>query len=147
MLRIKTVEESQAYLVKAQLIKPDDTCDTHTLASALIQISFFPGISWATRDAVCSVALLLAQAKPDGREDVATKEIVDRVTDRLTDVVKAATQAAVAEIKLASTALTESSTKMAATATSYWDALTTKGPTTPAPSLDARVRVREGVKA
>ena len=37
--------------------------------------------------------------------------------------------------------------KMVATATSYRDALTTKGPTTPAPSLDARVHTREGVKA
>ena len=146
-LRIKTVEESQAYLVQAQLIEPDDTCDTDMLASALIQISFFPGISQAMRDAVRSVALLLAQAKPDGREDVATEEIVDHVADRLTDVVKAAMQAAVAEIKLASTALMESSTKMAATATSYRDALTTKGLTTPVPSLDARVRAREGVKA
>ena len=96
---------------------------------------------------MCSVVLLLAQVKPDGREDVATKEIVDHVVDRLVGMVKAAMQAAVTESKLASTALTESSTKMAATATSYQDALTTKGLTTPVPSLNASVCAREGVKA
>ena len=117
------------------------------LAGTLIQISFFLGILWAMRDTVCSVALLMVQVKPDGREDVATKEIIDHVADRLADVVKAATQATVAEIKLASTTLMESSMKMAATATSYQDILITKGSTTPVLSLNARVRVREGVKA
>ena len=79
----------------------------------------------------------MAQVKPDGSGDVATEEIVDGMADRLADVVKAATQATVTEIKLASTALMESSTQMAATATSYQDALTTKGPATPVLSLDA----------
>ena len=89
----------------------------------------------------------MAQAKPDGSGDAATEEIVDHMADRLADVVKAATQATVTEIKLASTALMESSMQMTATATSYWDALTTKGPTTPVPSLDARACARGGVKA
>ena len=57
----------------------------------------------------------------------------------------------VAEIKSASSALTESSTQMAATATSYRDALTSKGsllnPIAMAATLDMRVRAREGVKS
>ena len=71
------------------------------------------------------------------------------MVDKLSDAVKAATQAAVAEIKSASTVLTESSTQIAATATSYRDILksTTANPPPPAPSLDARVRAREGIKA
>ena len=52
MLKINTMGESQAYLVKAQLIEPDDMLDTNMLAGTLVQISFFPGISWAMRDAV-----------------------------------------------------------------------------------------------
>jgi hypothetical protein len=74
---------------------------------------------------------------------------VDRMVDRLADVVKTATQAAVAEIKQASSALTESSMQIAATATSYRDALksTVAGPTVPQTSIDARVRAREGIKA
>ena len=72
------------------------------------------------------------------------------MVDRLADVVKAATQAAVVEIKSASSALAESSMQMAATATSYRDALTSKGPSLNpimvAATLDMRVRAREGVK-
>ena len=70
--------------------------------------------------------------------------------DRLAEVVKTATQAAVAEIKSASSALAESSTQMAATATSYRDVLTSKGsslnPIAAVATLDVRVRAREGVK-
>ena len=55
----------------------------------------------------------------------------------------------IAEIKQASTALTESSTQIAATATSYQDALksTVAGPTMLQTSIDARVCAREGIKA
>ena len=73
------------------------------------------------------------------------------MVDRLADIVKSATQPAVAEIKSASTVLMESSTQMAATATSYWDALKSKGPVSNpigvATTLHARVRVREGAKS
>ena len=56
--RICTVEEGQRGLEKAQLIEPEDALDTDalasTLVSTLVQISFFLGMSQATRDAVCA---------------------------------------------------------------------------------------------
>ena len=107
--RIQTVEEGRSCPEKAQLIELEDTLDTDALASALVQISFFPGMSQAMRDAVHAVAFLMAQTKPDSIGDTATKGIVDQVVDRLTDVVKSAMQAAVTEIKSASTILMESS--------------------------------------
>ena len=71
--------------------------------------------------------------------------------DRLADVVKATMQAAVMEIKSASTALAESSMQFTATATSYRDVLTSKGPPSNSPTrastVDMRVRVREGIKS
>ena len=126
--RIRTVEEGQSCLEKAQLIELEDILDTDVLASALVQISFFLGMSQATRDAVCAVAFLMVQTKLVSIRETATEGIMDQVVDRLEDVVKSAMQAAVAEIKSASTILIGSSTQMAATATSYQDALKSKEP-------------------
>ena len=149
--RIRTVEEGRSCLEKAQLIEPEDALDTDTLAGTLVQISFFLGMSQATRAAVHVVAFLMVQTKPVSIGDMATEGIVDWVVDRLADVIKSAMQATVAEIKSASTVLTESSTQMAATATSYRDALKSKGPVSnpiaAATMLDVRVRAREGVKS
>ena len=67
------------------------------------------------------------------------------------DIIKATMQAAVAEIKSASTALVRSSMQFTATATSYQDTFTSKGSppnsATGATMLDMRVRVREGIKS
>ena len=140
-------------LEEAQLIELGDTIDTDALARALVQVSLFPGMSQIVRDAVHAVVLLMVETKLDDTEKGIPKCMVDHIVDRLADVVKTATQATVAEIKAASMVLTESSTQMAATATSYRDALTSKGPTpTPNPivaaaMLDVRVRAREGVKS
>ena len=152
-LRVCSMEEGRICLEEAQLIEQGYMIDTDALASALAQISFFQGMSQIARDAVRAVALLMVEVKLDGTEKVIPEGIVDCVVDRLMDMVKTATQAAVAEIKAASTVLTESSTQMAATATSYQDALTSKGPMpTPNPvvvaaTLDVRVRARAGVKS
>ena len=62
--RIRTTKEGRACLIEAQLVESDDTLDADTLAGVLVQISFFPGMSQATRDAVRAVALLLAQVTP-----------------------------------------------------------------------------------
>ena len=147
--RICTAEEGRTCLEDAQLIEPGEALDLDVLASALYQISFFQGMLQATRDSVRTVALLMAKAVPaDAGEDV-IGGIVDRVVDKLSGAVKAATQAAVAEIKSTSTMLMESSTQMAAMATSYHDVLksTATSQATMTPSLDARVHVREGIKA
>ena len=93
--------------------------DTDTLARALVQVALFPGMSQIARDAVRVVALLMVEMKLDGTEKGIPKCMVDRVVDRLADMVKTSTQATIAEIKAASTVLTESSMQMAATATSY----------------------------
>ena len=150
MPNIRTVEEGRICLEKDQLNEPEDLLDSDALAGALVQISLFLGLSQAARDAVHVVAFLMVQPKQARVEDVAVENVVDRVVDRLAEVVKTTTQAAVTEIKSASSALAESSTQMAATATSYWDALTSKGPSpnpiAAAATLDMRVRVREGVK-
>ena len=146
MSRIRTVEEGRACLIEAQLVKSDDTLDVNTLAGALVHISFLPGMSQATKDAVCMVAILLAQIKLTSEAATPTKDFMDWVVDKLAGVVKMATQAAVEEIKQALNALAESSTQTAASATSYWDALknmpisiTTLALTV---SLDARVHAR-----
>ena len=130
MTNICIVEEGRKYPKEAQLIELEDALDSEVLASALVQnqISLFPGMLQATRDTVHTVALSLVQVKLDGFGDTATKRIVDRVVDRLTDVVKAATQAAVTEIKSASTALVESSTQFTTSQPQHLhDALTSKG--------------------
>ena len=49
--------------------------------------------------AACVVVLLMVQPKQAGAEDMAAENIVDQVVDRLAEVVKTATRAAVAEIK------------------------------------------------
>ena len=151
MPNIRMAEEGRICLENAQLIKPEDTLDSDVLAGALVQISLFPGLSQVARDAVHMVVLLMVQPKQARAEDAAAESIMDHMVDRLADVVKAATQAAVVEIKSALSVLAESSMQMAPTATSYWDALTSKGPSlnpiVAAATLDVRVRAREGVKS
>ena len=71
--KIWTIEEAQASLLAAQLIEPEDSMAPNTLAGSLVQISLFPGLSQAVRDATCSVVLLLAngvehQHEHSGRE-------------------------------------------------------------------------------
>ena len=147
--KIRTAEEGRMCLEDAQLIEPGEALDFNILAGALIQISLFPGMLQAMRDSVHAVALLMAKAAPADVGEDTIGGIVDHVVDKLSDAVKAATQAAIAEIKSVYTVLTESSTQMAATATSYRDVLksTATGQAVMTPSLDARVRVREGIKA
>ena len=146
--RIHTMEEGHVCLEAAQLIEPGDTLNTNALAGTLVQVSLFPGMSQAARDAMRAVVILMAQAMPANTDEVSTESIMDHMVDRLVDVVKTATQTTVAEIKQASTAPTESSTQIAAMATSYWDTLksTVTGPTVPQMSIDARVCVREGIR-
>ena len=124
--------------------------DADTLAGALVQIYFFLGMSQATRDAVHVVAILLAQVTPPCKVAMPTEDFVDWVVVKLAGVVKTATQAAIEEIKQASSALAESSMQIAALATSYWDALKNMpiSAAAPAPmaSLNARVHAREGIK-
>ena len=148
MLNICTVEEGRISLKNAQLIEPEDMLDSDILAGVLVQILLFLGLSQVARDAMRMVVLLMVQSKQARVEDAAAEGIVDRVVDRLADVVKAATQVAVAEIKSALSVLAESSTQMAATATSYQDTLTSKVSgfvpifVRPSPSLSGRPHLR-----
>ena len=139
-------------MIEAQLVKSDDTLDVNTQASMLVQISFFPGMSQAMRDAVsvCVVVILLAHVKLTSEAATPTEDFMDWVVVKLVGVIKTATQAAVKEIKQASNALAESSMQIAASATSYQDTLKNMpiSIATPVPtaSLDARVHAREGIK-
>ena len=56
-----------------------------------------------------SVALLLAQMEPCANADKAAERLVGQMLDKFTETVEAVTQAAVAEVKSASSALTVSS--------------------------------------
>ena len=49
VLRIRTAEEGRVCLEAAQLIELGDTLDTDALASALVQVSLFPGMSQAAQ--------------------------------------------------------------------------------------------------
>ena len=118
LTKICTPAEARACLQDAQLIEPDDdTLAPDTLAGALVQISLFPGLSQAARDATHSVALLLVQMK------LAVDGELERMMGKLAEVVKEVTLAAVTEVKSTSSTLTEFSMQIAATAISYRDAL------------------------
>ena len=149
--RIRTSAEARACLLDARLIEPepDNPPVLDTLADALGQISLFPGLSQVARDAICSVALLLAQTTPADGGEASADGLVGHMMDKFTEAVKAVTQAAISEVKSASSTLTESSTQIAATTISYRDALknTAASPTTAAVTMDTRVHAREGVKA
>ena len=56
----------------------------------MVQISLYPGLSQATRDAVHTVALLTAQAAHGKVGESAADRIADCVVNKLTDMVKAA---------------------------------------------------------
>ena len=125
--------------------------DGEVLAGALVQISLFPGMSQVERDTIQLVALLLAEMEQTGAGTTALDGCVERMVTEFTEAIKSITQTAVTEVKLASSTLTETSTQFTATATSYWDALTSKGPVlnpiAAAATLDVRVRAREGIKS
>ena len=139
--KIWTIEEARACLLAAQLIEPEDPMAPDMLAGSLVQISLFPGLSQAVRDAMRSVALLLAQMEPSANADKAAERLMGQMLDKFTETVEAVTQAAVAEVKSASSALMVSSMQIAATAVSYRDVLksTTASPAAGVTTLDARV--------
>ena len=61
---IRTAEEGRKYLEEAQLIESEEALDGKVMAGAFVQISFFPSMLQAARDAVQSVALLMVRAGP-----------------------------------------------------------------------------------
>ena len=75
--RIHTVEEGRTYLEECHLMEPEDVRDSKVLAGTLAQISLFPGMSQAMRDAVRAVAFLLTQEKPVDPGDMAVEGIID----------------------------------------------------------------------
>ena len=107
--------------------------DLDALASVLVQISLFPGMSQVARDSVRTVALLLAQALPANSGGTAAEEAAKVIgvawEDLLltTATVKAqlvsAVEDALKEIKLAAWGLSDNSAKLTETTASYCDAL------------------------
>ena len=95
------------------------------------------------------MALLLAQLEQSTNMNATSERLAGQMLDKFTETVKAITQVAVAKVKSALSALTESSMQIAATTVSYRDTLksTMASPATGVTTLDARVRAREGVKA
>ena len=148
--RIRTAEEGRKYLVEAHLVEPEDELDGEVLAGTLVQVSLFPGMSQAARDAVRSVALLLVRSGPSEAAAPALNGCMEHMVSEFTAAIKSVTQMAIAEVKTASSTLTETSTRFTATATSYRDALASKGPSpnpvATAATMDMRARAREGIK-
>ena len=125
--RIHTTEEGRKHLEEA-LIEPEDELDGEVLASALVQVSLFPGMSQAARDAVRSVALLLVRSGLSKATALALNSCMERMVSEFTAAIKSITETAITEVKTASSMLTETSTQFTATATSYRDMLASKGP-------------------
>ena len=75
---------------------------------------------------------------------------MERMVSEFMAVIKSVTQTTIAEVKTASSTLTETSTQFTATATSYRDVLASKGPSpnpvATAATMDMRARAREGIK-
>ena len=76
MLKIHTVEEGQACLEEVQLINLEGVLDLNMLASTLVQISLFPGMSQVVRDTIHAVTLLMAQALPTNTGGTVAEEAV-----------------------------------------------------------------------
>ena len=148
--KICTAEEGRKYLEEAHLIELEDKLDGEVLAGALVQVSLFPGMSQAARDAVWSVALLLVKSGPSEAAAPALNGCMVRMVFEFTAAIKSVTQTAIAEVKTASSTLTETSTQFTATATSYRDALASKGLSpnrvATATTMDMRARARGGIK-
>src|SRR6266481_1130985 len=145
-LKINTVDEGRLFLEDIEMVSLKDDNSLGTLVDTLGCIALFPGLPATVINAICSVALLLAQSQ----EKAATSRgsMVERALVKLTGNVMSVTQAAIAEIKAASLAITELSTQIAATTSTYPDALksSTANPVASAAMLDARVRAREGIR-
>ena len=101
------------------LIELEDKLDGELLAGALVQVSLFPGMLQAGRDAVWSVALLLVRLGPSEARAPALNDCMERMVLEFTVALKSITQWAILEVKMASSMLTETSTQFTATATSY----------------------------
>src|SRR6266481_3925654 len=112
-LKINTADEGRSFLEDIEMVSLEDDNSLGTLVDALGRIALFPGLPATVINAICSVALLLAQSQ----EKAATSKgsMVERALVKLTCNIASVTQVAIAEIKAASSAITESSTQIAAT--------------------------------
>ena len=149
--KIHTVEESRKHLEEVHLIEPEDELDGETLAGILVRVLLFPGMSQVARDTVWSVALILVGMTSGKARTPALSTCMEWMVSEFKEAVSSITQSAIDEVKTASSALMATSMQFQATATSYQDILTSKGPpinpAAVATTMDVRVRVREGVKA
>ena len=151
MTRVCTTEEGRKHLKEMHLIEPKDILDGEMLAGVLAQVSLFPGMSQAVRDTIWSVALLLVSSTLGEAGAPALSACMEQRVSEFMEAIKSVTKSAITEVKTTSSTLTETSMQFKATTTSYWDVLTSKGPSLNlvmvATTMDMRVRVREGVKA
>ena len=117
--RIRTAEGGRKQLKEVYLIELEDELDSEVLAGALVQVSLFPSMSQAARDAVQSVALLLVRSGLSEATAPALNSCMERMVLEFTAAIKSVTQTAIVEVKVASSTLMETSTQFTATATSY----------------------------
>ena len=89
--RIRTTEEGRKHLEEAHLIEPEDELDGEVLACALVQVSLFPGMSQAARDAVQSVALLLMRSGPSEATALALNGCMEPMVSEFMAAIKSVT--------------------------------------------------------
>ena len=152
---IHSVAKGRAFLEEEVLIGSDEGLDLDVMAGALIQIPAMKGMTAMARYAVQSIALILAQLKLESISKVVANMIeksfealLAKTVEKVTDSLKDSIESLILEIRAASTNMATSATQIAATTTSYRDALKNSlGLAGGANIMDVRVRTREGVKA
>ena len=100
------------------------------MAGALIQISAMKGVPATARYAVRLIALILVQLKLESISEVVAntmeksfEALLAKTVEKVTDSLKDSIESSILEIRAASTNVATSATQIAATTTSYRDAL------------------------
>jgi len=163
---VSNADESRAYLEKESFLFPEDSANLESMAGVLAQISLLPGLQHTVSNTVRSVALMLGSMKVDSMGELVAKmvgEKVDALVEaavKVADALSVTTEMAATEIRATNTAMAASAMQIAASATSYHDALASPpqrvGPPNPhgvgcaavppQSLLAPRVQAREGGK-
>ena len=151
--------DGRAFLQREALISSNEGLDLDNMVSALTQILLMKGMSVAARDAVRSIALILAQLKsePVSKTLVSAMEkrvdaMMAKTVERVMESLKVTIDLTVTEIRAASTNMATSATQIAAMTTSYRDALksmpkVSDGANAVDVQLAPRLQAREGIQA
>ncbi|KAF8518177.1 hypothetical protein JB92DRAFT_3113124 [Gautieria morchelliformis] len=158
---IRDSDEGRIYLERTLLTVPGASWTTDTLSTAILQVTQYKGVPRQAVNALRSIAFVMESIEDDTRYE----RVMCRVKESLaaegnalsikvaeaTEMLDKATAAADATAKLSRQIAEDAATAINETSTSYRDAMvkvadiTQRAPAS-APTLDARVRAREGIK-